>query len=217
MSHKRDISTTTGENRCHGDKAPPAVFSCQRKRSLIRKTSSLAYRNHALGLVADWRQNNPQKSWSQWLLRLPPAESHQALRFRLSIITRHDRFEDRTRGQGKGARKVLKYGQGEGARQGARHETIPTVEPLLWDTSIQGTQNLVPEKCSDNLCSCYPGYWRDTSIQGTQNMVPEKCSRNLCICDLYWRDASIQGKGTTLLGPSIKQLKSDWPQKSSIR
>ena len=111
MSHKRDISTTTGENRCHGDKAPPAVFSCQRKRSLIRKTSSLAYRNHALGLVADWRQNNPQKSWSQWLLRLPPAESHQALRFRLSIITRHDRFEDRTRGQGKGARKVLKYGR----------------------------------------------------------------------------------------------------------
>ena len=90
MSHKRDISTKTGENRCHGDIALPAVFSCQRKSSLIRKTPSLAYRNHALGLVADWRQNNPQKSWSQWLLRLPPAESHQALRFRLSIITRHD-------------------------------------------------------------------------------------------------------------------------------
>ena len=98
MSHKRDISTTTGENRCHGDKAPPAVFSYQRKRSLIRKTSSLAYRNHALGLVADWRQNNPKKSWSQWLLQLPPAESHQALRFRLSIITRPI-LGDRNRGQ----------------------------------------------------------------------------------------------------------------------
>ena len=24
---------------------------------------------------------------------------------------------------------------------------LTTVEPLLWDTSIQGTQNLVPEKC----------------------------------------------------------------------
>ena len=143
MSHKRDISTTTGENRCHGDKAPPAVFSCQRKRSLIRKTSSLAYRNHALGLVADWRQNNPQKSWSQWLLRLPPAESHQALRFRLSIITRHDRFGDRTQGLGaEKRREEISQGRAEGAREGARHETIPTVEPLLWDT-IQGSRKNV--------------------------------------------------------------------------
>ena len=36
-----------------------------------------------------------------------------------------------------------------------------TVEPLHWDTSIQGTppfkghKNLVPEKCSHNLCNCY--------------------------------------------------------------
>ena len=210
MSHKRDISTTTGENRCHGDKAPPAVFSCQRKRSLIRKTSSLAYRNHALGLVADWRQNNPQKSWSQWLLRLPPAESHQALRFRLSIITRHDRFGDRTQGQRKGARKFLKDGPKEPGR-------VHVTKRIYSGTSPLGHNSRVPEKCSDNLCICYPGYWRDTSIRGTQNLVPEKCSRNLCICDLYWRDASIQGKGTTLLGPSIKQSKSDWPQKSSIR
>ena len=28
---------------------------------------------------------------------------------------------------------------------------LTTVEPLLWLTSIQGTQNLVPEKCSCNL------------------------------------------------------------------
>ena len=36
-----------------------------------------------------------------------------------------------------------------------------TVEPLHWDTSVQGTppfkghKNLVPEKCSHNLCNCY--------------------------------------------------------------
>ena len=40
-----------------------------------------------------------------------------------------------------------------------------TAELLLWDTFIQGTQNLLPEKCSHNLCICYL-YWRDTSIQG---------------------------------------------------
>ena len=40
-----------------------------------------------------------------------------------------------------------------------------TVEPLLWDTSFQWTQNLVPENCSHDLCICYL-YWRDTSIQG---------------------------------------------------
>ena len=32
-----------------------------------------------------------------------------------------------------------------------------TLEPLLWDTSVQGTppQNLVLKKCSHNLCICY--------------------------------------------------------------
>ena len=29
------------------------------------------------------------------------------------------------------------------------------VEPLLWDTFIQGTHNLVLEKCPPNLCICY--------------------------------------------------------------
>ena len=130
MSHKRDISTKTGGNRCHGDIALPAVFSCQRKRSLIRKTPSLAYRNHALGLVADWRQNNPKKSWSQWLLQLPPAESHQALRFRLSIITRHNRFGDRTQGQRKGARKVLKYGRRSLGRCTSRNDSYSGTSPL---------------------------------------------------------------------------------------
>ena len=33
--------------------------------------------------------------------------------------------------------------------------TQSTVEPLLWDSSIQGTQNLVREKCSHNLCIFY--------------------------------------------------------------
>ena len=44
-------------------------------------------------------------------------------------------------------------------------------------------------------------YSRDTSIQGTQNLVSEKCSHNLCICYVYWRDTtSFQGKGTLFLG-----------------
>ena len=30
-----------------------------------------------------------------------------------------------------------------------------TVEPLFWDTSIQGTQSLVPEKRSHSLCIYY--------------------------------------------------------------
>ena len=42
---------------------------------------------------------------------------------------------------------------------------IFTLEPLLWDTSIQRTQHLLREKCSDNLCTCYL-YWRDTSFWG---------------------------------------------------
>ena len=29
-------------------------------------------------------------------------------------------------------------------------------------------------------------YSRDTSIQGTQNLVPVKCSHNLCICYLFY-------------------------------
>ena len=31
---------------------------------------------------------------------------------------------------------------------------LSTVEPLLWDSSIRGTQNLVPEKCSHSLRIC---------------------------------------------------------------
>ena len=38
-----------------------------------------------------------------------------------------------------------------------------TMEPLLWDTSIQQTKNLVPEKLPNNFCICY-FYWRDASI-----------------------------------------------------
>ena len=44
-----------------------------------------------------------------------------------------------------------------------------TVEPLGWDSSNQGTQNLIPEKCSHNLCICYL-CWRDTSIQGKETL-----------------------------------------------
>ena len=40
----------------------------------------------------------------------------------------------------------------------------------------------------------------DTSIKGTQNFVPEKCSHNLCFCYLCWRNTSIPGKGTLFLG-----------------
>ena len=46
---------------------------------------------------------------------------------------------------------------------------LGTVEPLLWlghlysrDTSIKGTQHLVPEKCPQNLCICMIA-----SIEGT--------------------------------------------------
>ena len=38
-------------------------------------------------------------------------------------------------------------------------------------------------------------YSSNTSIRGTKNLVPEKCSHNLCICYLYWRETSIQGEG----------------------
>ena len=62
------------------------------------------------------------------------------------------------------------------------------VESHLWDTSIQGTPSF-----KGHL------YSSDTSIQGTQDLVPEKCSHNLCICYIYW--SSIQTKGTLFLGP----------------
>ena len=41
-------------------------------------------------------------------------------------------------------------------------------------------QNLVPKKCSRNLCICFLCSW-DTFIQGTQNLVRKKCSHNLWI------------------------------------
>ena len=37
-------------------------------------------------------------------------------------------------------------------------------------------------------------YLRDTSIKGTQNLLTEKCSHNLCICDLY-STSLFRGKG----------------------
>ena len=40
-----------------------------------------------------------------------------------------------------------------------------TLEPLLWDTSIQRTKHLFREQCSHNLCTCYL-HWRDTSFWG---------------------------------------------------
>ena len=50
------------------------------------------------------------------------------------------------------------------------------MEPLLWDTSIQGKPSFRGHKI-----------WRSQ----------KKCSHNLCtcICDLCWRDTSLQGKG----------------------
>ena len=35
------------------------------------------------------------------------------------------------------------------------HQMTLSVEPLLCDTSIEGTQDLVLEKCSHNHCICY--------------------------------------------------------------
>ena len=45
-----------------------------------------------------------------------------------------------------------------------------TVKPFLWDTFIQGTESLVLEKCSHNLCICYL-YLGDTSIQGKGTLL----------------------------------------------
>ena len=47
-------------------------------------------------------------------------------------------------------------------------------------------------------------YSKDISIQGTQNLVQEKRSHNLCISYHYWWDTSIQGKGTHFLGPKTR-------------
>ena len=58
-------------------------------------------------------------------------------------------------------------------------QILNTVELLLWDTSIQGTP----------------------PFTGTQNLVPEKCSQNLCICYLYGRDTFIQRKETLFWVP----------------
>ena len=52
-----------------------------------------------------------------------------------------------------------------------------TLEPLLWDTSVQGTP--------------------------PQNLVLKNTS-NLCICYLCSWDTSIQGKGTLFLGPKTQ-------------
>ena len=52
----------------------------------------------------------------------------------------------------------------------ARFGPESTVKPFLWDTFIQGTKSLVPEKCSHNLCICYL-YWGDTSIQGKRTLL----------------------------------------------
>ena len=40
-------------------------------------------------------------------------------------------------------------------RMNEAEESSDTVETLFWDTSNEGRQNLVPEKCSHNLCGSY--------------------------------------------------------------
>ena len=42
---------------------------------------------------------------------------------------------------------------------------------------------------------------RDTSVQGRQNVVPEKCSHNLRILLPLLKDSSIQAKGTLFWNP----------------
>ena len=51
---------------------------------------------------------------------------------------------------------------------------------------------------------------RDTTIKGTQDLVPAKSSYNLCICYLFWTDTSIQGKGTFFLGPETSGFNLNW-------
>ena len=48
------------------------------------------------------------------------------------------------------------------------------------------------------------------TIQGTQNLVTEKCSHNLCICYLYSMDTSIQGKGHFFLVPILYLTSMHW-------
>ena len=51
--------------------------------------------------------------------------------------------------------------------------------------------------------------WKHT-IQGTQNLVTEKCSHNLCICYLYSMDTSIQGKGHFFWVPLLYLTSIHW-------
>ena len=51
--------------------------------------------------------------------------------------------------------------------------------------------------------------WKHT-IQGTQNLVTEKCSHNLCICYLYSMDTSIQGKGHFFWVPILYLTSIHW-------
>lgn len=51
---------------------------------------------------------------------------------------------------------------------------------------------------SGHLCS------RGTSIQGTLNLISEKNSHNICSCYLNWRDNSFQRKRAFFLGLKLK-------------
>ena len=65
---------------------------------------------------------------------------------------------------------------------------------------------------------------RGTSIQGTLNLISEKSSHNICSCYLYWRDNSFQRKRALFLGLKLKfnlhsikgHAKYDWPQRDLI-
>ena len=77
-----------------------------------------------------------------------------------------DRLENHSN-EGKAKKKKKERG---GRKKGEEKKVMVallvfTLEPLLWDTSIQRTQHLFREKCSHNLWSCYL-YWRDTSFWG---------------------------------------------------
>lgn len=54
-----------------------------------------------------------------------------------------------------------------------------TVVPLLCNTSIQGTRNLVPEKCSYNRCIRYL-CWREPPIQGFNLHLGEMTAFTTC-------------------------------------
>ena len=57
-----------------------------------------------------------------------------------------------------------------------------------------GTKTWPPFRCLGHKYGRHDFMWKQT-IQGTQNLVTEKCSHNLRICYLYLVDTSIQGKG----------------------